>query len=141
MVEGTETQPSPETSSTVSLEGPNVDQTAGNESMFCEQSANAEGSADRGGAESRGTEPIRTEARPTVNGLDDSEADRRATVDAYIDEVFRRTGKRVTRTDIWKSARYKTRTEFERWERKDRRATKTAHERFTGILTEKPHLK
>ncbi len=62
-------------------------------------------------------------------------------VDAYIEEVYRQTGKRITRTDIWKSARYKSRTEFERWQRCDARATSAAHERFTRILAEKPHLK
>ena len=68
--------------------------------------------------------------------------DRRASVDAYIEEVFSRTRKRITRTDIWKSARYKSRTEFERWERNDlEHPNKTAHQRFTRILTEKPHLK
>jgi hypothetical protein len=52
------------------------------------------------------------------------------------------TGKRITRTDIWKSARYKNRTEFERWERQDaRRPNRAAHERFTQILNEKPDLK
>lgn len=74
-------------------------------------------------------------------GANGNGADRRALVDAYIAEVFEKTGKRITRTDIWKHARYRSRTEFERWERGDHRATKTAHERFTGILTEKPHLK
>jgi hypothetical protein len=72
--------------------------------------------------------------------------DRRALVDAYIEEVFRKVGKRITRTDIWKSAKYKSRTEFERWERYwyERRGLKpnrAANERFTQILTEKPHLK
>jgi hypothetical protein len=67
--------------------------------------------------------------------------DRCKAVDAYIEEVFRQTQKRVTRTDIWKSARYKSRTEFERWERNDPRATKTANQRFSQILFEKPHLK
>jgi hypothetical protein len=66
---------------------------------------------------------------------------RRVAVDAYIEEVFNRTGKRITRTDIWKSARYKSRTEFERWERDDlEHPNKTANQRFTRILTEKPHL-
>jgi len=69
-------------------------------------------------------------------------ANRRLAVDAYIEEVFNRTGKRITRTDIWKSARYKSRTEFERWERNDpKNPNRTAHQRFTRILTEKPHLK
>jgi len=68
--------------------------------------------------------------------------DRRKAVDTYIEEVFSRTGKRITRTDIWKSARYKSRTEFERWERNDpKNPNKSAHERFTRILIDKPHLK
>jgi hypothetical protein len=72
----------------------------------------------------------------------DGKTDRRAAVDAYIDEVFKKTGRKVTRTDIWKTARYRTRTEFERWERKDpRNPNRAAHERFTRILAEKPHLK
>jgi hypothetical protein len=69
-------------------------------------------------------------------------AKRRAAVDAYIDEVFQKTGKRITRTNIWRHARYKTRTEFERWQRNDlKNPNQAAHERFTRILTEKPHLK
>jgi hypothetical protein len=69
-------------------------------------------------------------------------SNRRAAVDAYIEEVFREKGKRITRTDIWKSARYKSRTEFERWERNDPdRPNRTADELFTQILIDKPHLK
>ncbi len=85
--------------------------------------------------------PAPPEAATVLNGGDGHGADRRKAVDAYIDEVFSRTGKSITRTDIWKSARYKSRTDFERWERNDRRATKTAGQRFTRILSEKPHLK
>jgi hypothetical protein len=70
-----------------------------------------------------------------------SVTERRAAVDAYIEEVWKTTGKRITRTDIWRSARYKSRTEFERWQRHDPKATKTASDRFTRILAEKPHLK
>jgi hypothetical protein len=71
-----------------------------------------------------------------------SSAERRAAVDAYINEVFREKGRRITRRDIWKSAGYRSRSEFERWERKDpKRVNKSAHERFVGILTAKPHLK
>jgi hypothetical protein len=69
-------------------------------------------------------------------------ASRTELVNAYIDEVFQRTGKRITRTDIWKSARYKSRTEFERWERNDlERPNKSANARFTEILLKKPHMK
>ena len=68
-------------------------------------------------------------------------AERRKAVQAYIDEVFEKTGKRITKTDFWKSARYKTRTDFERWQRNDPKTSRTAHERFTRLLREKPHLK
>lgn len=66
---------------------------------------------------------------------------RRALVDEYITEVLQKTGKRINRTGVWKKAGYSTRTEFERWQRQDHRATKTADENFTRILREKPHLK
>jgi hypothetical protein len=61
-------------------------------------------------------------------------------IEAYLEEVLRTTGKRITKTDIWQKARYTSRSEFERWQRCDRRATKTAHQRFCRILSEKPHL-
>jgi hypothetical protein len=79
-------------------------------------------------------------AKTIRNGLLTA-AERRNTVQDYIDEVLEKTGKRITRTDIWKSAHYKTRTEFERWQRKDPKATKAVNERFTRLLKEKPHLK
>ena len=71
-----------------------------------------------------------------------SGTDRRSQVDAYIEEVLRMKSKRITRKDIWQRAGYKSRTEFERWERKDPKNTnKAADETFTRILREKPHLK
>jgi hypothetical protein len=79
-------------------------------------------------------------AKTVRNGLLTA-AERRKAVQAYIDEVLEKTGKRITRTDIWKSAHYKTRTEFERWQRNDPKATRAANERFTRLLKEKPHLK
>jgi hypothetical protein len=66
---------------------------------------------------------------------------RRAAVDAYIEEIFDKTGERITRSNIWKKVGYKDRSDFERWERNDPKATKAAHDRFTRILFEKPHLK
>jgi hypothetical protein len=70
-------------------------------------------------------------------------ATRRRMVNAYIDEVLAKTGKRITRTAIWKRAGYQRRTEFERWERNDaKRSNKAANERFTRLLlVDKPHLK
>ena len=84
-----------------------------------------------GAAEPSGNEPTRTETGPAVNPPDGNGVDRRAAVNAYIEEVFSRTGKRITKTDIWKSARYKSRTEFERWERNDlEHPNRTANQRF-----------
>jgi hypothetical protein len=77
----------------------------------------------------------------SVTNSSDSQS-RRAAVDAYIEEVLNKTGKKITRTDIWKHARYKSRTEFERWERNDaKNPNRTAHHRFTRVLSEKPHLR
>ena len=69
-------------------------------------------------------------------------ANRRAAVDAYIQDVLERTGKKITRADFWKAAGYKTRTEFERWQRSDtKHENKAADANFTRVLTKKPHLK
>jgi hypothetical protein len=63
---------------------------------------------------------------------------RRALVDAHIDEVFRLTKKRISRSDIWKEAGYTGATEFERWQRNDLLTSKKANRLFTRILTKKP---
>jgi hypothetical protein len=73
---------------------------------------------------------------------EDETTDRRALVNAYIEDVRSKIGKRITRKDIWLKAGYKTRTEFERWERLDaKHPNQAADENFTRILREKPHLK
>jgi hypothetical protein len=66
---------------------------------------------------------------------------RRAAIDAYIEEVFLKTKRRITRTDIWTAAKYKDATEFERWQRDDPKTTKAAVKAFSRILTSKLHLK
>ena len=71
----------------------------------------------------------------------DEKNDRREAVDAYIEEVLKRTGKKISRADIWRCAGYKYRTEFERWQGNDRKCTKRAGANFRRILREKPHLK
>ena len=81
-------------------------------------------------------------ARSKGNG---AKVDRRAWVDTYIEEVFKKTGKRITRTAIWKKAGDKSRAEFERWEsfwyeKRNRKPNQAANQRFTQILIEKPHL-
>ena len=72
---------------------------------------------------------------------DEVAAERCKAIQAYLDEVFEKTGKRITQTNMWKSVGYKYRTDFERWKRNDPRATRTAHERFTRLLKNKPHMK
>ena len=82
---------------------------------------------------------IQQKAPPTTRS---EPTDRRATVDAYIEEVRTRTGRRIPRKAIWRAAGYTTRTEFERWERRDtKHPNKAADKNFTRILREKPHLK
>jgi hypothetical protein len=83
---------------------------------------------------------------PKANQAGGQRADRRAAVDAYINEVLTTTGKVITRTHIWKKAGDKSRAEFERWEshwyeKHGRKPNRAADRRFTRILSEKPHLK
>ena len=78
--------------------------------------------------------------------IDGGREDRRALVDAYIQEVLTRTGKRLSRADIWRSAGDKSRAEFERWEscwyeKRGKKPNAAANSRFMRILTTKPHLK
>ena len=68
-------------------------------------------------------------------------AERRRRIDNYIKEVFKISRKRITRKDIWESAKYKTATEFQRWQRNEPRSTPAIDELFTEILEKKPHLK
>jgi hypothetical protein len=79
----------------------------------------------------------------TAQGVESEPVDRHAMVDAYIEEVRSKSGKPITRKDIWSKAGYKSRTEFERWERRDpKHPNKAADKTFTRILSvEKPHLK
>jgi hypothetical protein len=66
---------------------------------------------------------------------------RRALVDTYIAEVFRKTGRTITRADIWRAAGYQTRSAFG-WQWNDsKRPNSEADRRFTQILKDKPHLK
>jgi hypothetical protein len=82
---------------------------------------------------------VPSEPKDVSVGLETA-AQRRAAVDAYIEEVFEKTGKRIRRTDIWKMAGYKDATDFQRWQRKNR-TTPPAEKAFARILSRKPHLK
>jgi hypothetical protein len=75
-----------------------------------------------------------------VGPLDTAEQ-RLAAINNYIREVGEKTGKKITKKQIWSEELYKSPTEFERWQRADPKATKKATDVFNGILAEKPHLK
>jgi hypothetical protein len=76
------------------------------------------------------------------NTSQDTAERRRAAIDSYIEEVLDKTGKRINRTDIWRKLGYKSRSPLEAWERCDpKRPNKSADERITRLLKEKPHLK
>lgn len=83
----------------------------------------------------------RARSRISKKEKDPIAAERETAIQAYRDEVFEKTGKRITQTSIWKSAGYKHRAEYERWKRNHPRATRTADERFTRLLKNKPHIK
>jgi hypothetical protein len=76
------------------------------------------------------------------NSLQIDGMDRRRAVEAYIEDVRLATGKRITKRDFYRKAGYESRTEFERWQRRDpKRPNKAADDAFTRVLREKPHLK
>jgi hypothetical protein len=102
------------------------------------------GAASNGGLAEKVESAERVPVPPIAGSRNVSE--RRAAVDAYIEEVLAKTGKRIARTSIWTMAGDKSRTEFERWqsfwyELHGRKTNKAADRRFTRILTTKPHLK
>ena len=67
--------------------------------------------------------------------------ERRAAVTAYIEEVFKKTGERITKSQIWRAAGYRSRASLEQWERGDSRSHGIVDERFRSlILVEKLHL-
>lgn len=66
---------------------------------------------------------------------------RKERVKAYMEEVKKLTGERITKAHIWREAGYKSRTEFERWERNAPRATNAADQNINRVLREKPHIK
>jgi hypothetical protein len=63
---------------------------------------------------------------------------RRALVDSFIQRCLEETREHVTRAMIWRSAGYKKRCEFERWQSNSPKATKKAAENFMRILSMSP---
>ena len=76
------------------------------------------------------TEQIEEEKKPSA--ADPIAQMRRNLVDDFI-ALARQQGVTVTRTMIWKRAAYKTRTEFERWER-NKRSTAAADRNIGRVL-------
>jgi hypothetical protein len=64
----------------------------------------------------------------------------KARVDGYIAEVRRVTGRKLTKRDLWRD-HYDEATEFERWQRGDKRTTHKARQVFEKLLRDRPHLK
>jgi hypothetical protein len=62
---------------------------------------------------------------------------RRTLVDKFISAVLDETGRKITRKEIWTVAGYKAATDFERFQRNDKRTTKAAVETFTRVLNMK----
>ena len=62
-------------------------------------------------------------------------------VDQYLREVRKHTSQKFSRRDLWTGAGYTNQTEFERWQRNDRRTSHTARQKFERILKDRPHLK
>ena len=60
---------------------------------------------------------------------------------AFLTKAEAATGERFFKRDIWRAANYKLSTEFERWQRNDRRATKAADRNFRGVLREERYRK
>jgi hypothetical protein len=71
---------------------------------------------------------------------------RKLAVQTYIDEILNKTGRRITKKDIWSAAGYKSRAEFERWEsgwyeKRGKNTNQSADKNIRRVLAEKPHLK
>jgi hypothetical protein len=65
---------------------------------------------------------------------------RRRDVEAFMAQVFRATGRRILKKDIWTAAGYSDRTEFERFQRGDARTTASAAANFERVLKMEPKL-
>ena len=94
--------------------------------------ANQADTTEPSGDESTGTEP-----GPAVRGTNGNGTDRRAAIDAFMLKV-NEAGRKITRKDIWTAAGYKNRTEFERFQRGDKRTTRAASSSFNRVLRMTP---
>ena len=63
----------------------------------------------------------------------DTGRDQRALVDGFIEKIAA-AGRKITRMDIWRAAGYKHSSEFQRWQRRDPRACRSAAINFNRVL-------
>jgi hypothetical protein len=82
------------------------------------------------------SEPEERSPRPLLV-MTSTATDRRAAVDNFIAKLAD-AGRKITRKDIWTVAGYKNPTEFERFQRADRRTTESAIANFNRVLRMKP---
>ena len=83
----------------------------------------------------------RVPAQPDELPEDATREQKAQAVKAFLTKAEAATGERFFKRDIWRAANYKSSTEFERWQRNDRRATKAADRNFRGVLREKRYRK
>jgi hypothetical protein len=94
-------------------------------------------------AEQSTIEPPAAEASEAIAKSEPVKTNREL-VNAYIAEVYEKTGRSINREEIWRKAGYKRPREFEYWQSQDprRKPNRTAHQCFMNLLiVEKPHLK
>jgi hypothetical protein len=86
------------------------------------------------GAELSGEEPT---GSAVGAGAADAEG-QRAAIDGFIATVWEKTGRKISRKNIWTVASYKDSTEFERFQRADPRTTRSATTAFNRVLSMTP---
>jgi hypothetical protein len=64
--------------------------------------------------------------------------DRKVLIDQFIAKVLDSTGRKITRTEIWTAAGYLDATEFQRFQRHDKRTTRSSVSNFSRVLNMEP---
>jgi hypothetical protein len=77
-------------------------------------------------------------ARPETSQPRRVKTKTRIRIENFIQDVQEVTGERITKTTIWQMAGYKSRTDFECFQREDTKTTVSAREHFNRILRMQP---
>jgi hypothetical protein len=86
--------------------------------------------------QSNGTLSKAVSAKP--QSLSSPKGDRRILVDQFIARVMDSTTRKINRADIWTAAGYLDATEFQRFQRHDKRTTRSAVANFSRVLNMEP---